>query len=164
MVPGKKIEVNEGIRFLTGKGKIDIPLRKKEEAKDQKKAEDIKQAPVSFNDGPVTSKCTIEENGKSRTFMVTVESMTSGEETQPQAEEKSKSNGEFVYSSFSGTVDVVDILVKVGDSVQTGQTVAQVEAMKAKHDIKSPRAGKVTSIAVSIGDEIDSGKPIMSIE
>ncbi|UCD94687.1 MAG: biotin attachment protein, partial [Candidatus Zixiibacteriota bacterium] len=32
MVPGKKMELNEGIRLLTGKSKIDIPLKKKEEA------------------------------------------------------------------------------------------------------------------------------------
>lgn len=164
MVPGKKMEVNEGIRFLTGKGKIDIPLKKSEETIDEKKAEDIKQTPVPYTTGPVTSKCTVEENGKSRTFLVTVEAVTSLGKTQPRIEGKSKSNGEYVYSSFSGTVDVVDILVKVGDSVQKGQTVAQVEAMKAKHDIKTPRAGVVASIEVSIGDEIDSGKPIMSIE
>ena len=29
MVPGKKMELNEGIRLLTGKAKIDIPLKKK---------------------------------------------------------------------------------------------------------------------------------------
>jgi pyruvate carboxylase subunit B len=160
MVPGKKMEVNEGIRFLMGKGKIDIPLKETE----VKKPEVIEQAPVSFGTGPITSKCTIEENGQSRTFLVTVETINTGKDNQPPAKEKSKSNGESVYSSFSGTVDVVDILVKVGDSVQKGQTVAQVEAMKAKHDIKAPRAGVVASIAVSIGDEIDSGKPIMSIE
>ncbi len=164
MVPGKKMEVNEGIRFLTGKGKIDIPLKKAEEEKEIKKPEVANQTPVSFVNGPVTSKCTIEENGKSRTFLVTVEAVTSEEKTQPRIEKKSKSNGEYVYSSFSGTVDMVDILVKVGDSVQKGQTVAQVEAMKAKHDVKAPRAGVVASVEVSIGDEIDSGKPIMSIE
>jgi pyruvate carboxylase subunit B len=31
MVPGKKMEVNEGLRLLLGKGKLDIPLKKKEE-------------------------------------------------------------------------------------------------------------------------------------
>ena len=30
MVPGKKMEVNEGIRFLTGNSKIDLPLKQKE--------------------------------------------------------------------------------------------------------------------------------------
>jgi biotin carboxyl carrier protein len=58
---------------------------------------------------------------------------------------------------------VVDILVKVGDSITKGKVVAQVEAMKAKHDIKSPRDGRVTKILVKIGDEIDSSKPILTI-
>ena len=31
MVPGKKLEINEGIRLLSGKPRIDIPLKKKEE-------------------------------------------------------------------------------------------------------------------------------------
>ena len=44
-----------------------------------------------------------------------------------------------------------------------GVVVAAVEAMKAKHDIKSTIAGKVTAIHVAIGDEIDSSKPIMTI-
>lgn len=164
MVPGKKIEINEGIRFLTGKGKIDIPLKKTEEEKDKSKTKDIKHGPIPFPSGPVTSKCTIEENGKSRTFLVTIDTVIADENKQPTSDSKSKNNGEFVYSSFSGTVDVVDILVKVGDSVQKGQTLAQVEAMKAKHDIKAPRAGVISSIAVSIGDEIDSGNPMMTIE
>jgi biotin carboxyl carrier protein len=41
--------------------------------------------------------------------------------------------------------------------------VAAVEAMKAKHDIKTPCDGKVTAIHVKIGDEIDSSKPIMTL-
>jgi hypothetical protein len=33
MVPGKKMELNDGIWLLTVKGKIDVPLKKKEEPK-----------------------------------------------------------------------------------------------------------------------------------
>ena len=54
-------------------------------------------------------------------------------------------------------------MVKVGDSVSAGQVVAAVEAMKAKHDIKAPSAGTVASINVSIGDEVDSSKPILTL-
>jgi biotin carboxyl carrier protein len=60
-------------------------------------------------------------------------------------------------------VEVVDLLVKRGDKVAVGTVVAAVEAMKAKHDIKSPVAGQVTAIHVTIGDEIDSSNPIMTI-
>jgi biotin carboxyl carrier protein len=41
--------------------------------------------------------------------------------------------------------------------------VAEVEAMKAQHDIKSPCDGKVAAVHVSIGDEVDSSQPIMTI-
>jgi biotin carboxyl carrier protein len=68
-----------------------------------------------------------------------------------------------VYSTFTGAVDVVDIRVKVGDTVSKGSVLAQVEAMKATHDIKSPREGTVTAIHIQIGDEIDSSRPIMTI-
>jgi len=72
-------------------------------------------------------------------------------------------NGTSVHSTFAGTVEIADILVKIGDSVQKGDVVAAVEAMKAKHDIKAPAGGRVTAIHVKIGDEIDSTKPIMTI-
>ena len=70
MVPGKKMELNEGIRLLTGQAKIDIPLKKKEEPKP---AVVPVATPAPSLSGPVTSKCTVRENGKVRTFEVTVE-------------------------------------------------------------------------------------------
>jgi len=166
MVPGKKMEVNEGIRLLTGKGKIDIPLK----SKDNEKAAEKKSVPAVSSSNltaPVTSKCVVEENGKSRTFLVTLEPVNGS-----VLQQNSKSNpattsvpttasGEAVFSTFAGSVDVVDILVKEGSHVTVGQVVAQVEAMKAKHDIKSPREGVVSAIKVDIGDEIDSTKPIL---
>jgi pyruvate carboxylase subunit B len=68
-----------------------------------------------------------------------------------------------VYSTFAGQVEVVDLLKQIGDTVSEGDIVAAVEAMKAKHDIRSPHAGKVAAIHVAIGDEIDSSQPIMTI-
>ncbi|MBC8247416.1 MAG: acetyl-CoA carboxylase biotin carboxyl carrier protein subunit [Deltaproteobacteria bacterium] len=68
-----------------------------------------------------------------------------------------------VYSTFAGSVELTDIKVKVGDSVTKGQAVAEVEAMKATHDIKSLYEGTVVSIQAEIGDEVDSSKPILTI-
>lgn len=165
MVPGKKMELNEGIRLLTGKSKIDIPLKKKEEPKPAALA----VAPAPALTGPVTSRCTVQENGRTRTFMVTVEPIgASNPAPAPTAQAApaavpAQSNGTPVYSTFAGMVEVVDLLVKVGDTVTKGQVVAKVEAMKAQHDIKTPTDGKVSSIDVQIGDEIDSSKPILTI-
>ena len=165
MVPGKKIELNEGIRFLQGKGKIDIPLKKKETSPAEQPASAAKAAaPVS---GPVTSQVTVEENGKSRRFVVTVEPQSAGQAApaaQPAAADAAGSEEKPLYSTFAGAVDVVEILVNVGDIVHKGQVVAQVEAMKAQHDIKSMIDGRVSRISVKIGDEIDSGTPILFLK
>ena len=160
MVPGKKMEINEGIRLLTGKARIDIPLKKKEEPP-AKEAAPAVAAPIS---GPVSSRCTVEENGRIRTFMITVEPAQNAEQSQTSAQSAvAKQNGKPIFSSFSGTVEVVDILVKTGQNVSKGQVVAQVEAMKAKHDVKTPLDGVVSAVHVQIGDEIDSKQPIMTI-
>ncbi len=163
MVPGKKIEANEGIRLLTGKGKIDIPLKQKEEQKKEVKA----TAPVSMTQGPVKSKCVVEENGRIRTFVITTEPIGVGTTVQTsaaaQTEVLEKENGTPIFHAFAGSVDVADILVKEGDSISKGQVIAQVEAMKAKHDIKAPKDGRVISINAKIGDEIDSSHPILTI-
>lgn len=168
MVPNKKMELNEGIRLLTGKAKIDIPLKKKQEAAPTPAA----AVPASGGrviTGPVTSKCVVEENGRLRTFTVTLEpvgssgSSSTATQTATVQQPAATNGSEPIFSSFSGTVDVVDILVKVGDDVKKGMVVAKVEAMKATHDIKSPKDGKVASINVSVGDEADSSVPLMTI-
>jgi pyruvate carboxylase subunit B len=164
MVPGKKMELNEGIRLLTGKGKIDIPLKKKAEPKLAASPGGAPSAAPAIT-GPVTTRCTVEENGTRRTFVITVEPVTgsgSAAVDSPRVAQAS-TNGTGVYSTFAGFVEVVDIMVKTGDTVSKGQVVAAVEAMKAKHEIKSPCDGKVTGINVQIGDEIDSSKPILTI-
>jgi pyruvate carboxylase subunit B len=160
MVPGKKMELNEGIKLLTGKGKIDIPLKKKEPAPVVAAAAPVAAAPA----GPVTSTCRVEEGGKVRTFVVTVEPAASeGAQSAPAAPQVNSSTGTSVYSVFSGEVEVIDILVKVGDQVNKGMVVASIEAMKAQHDIKAPCAGTVTSVDVMIGEEIDATKSILTI-
>ena len=163
MVPGKKMEANEGMRLLTGKAKIDIPLKKKEEpVKDEKPKAHV---PETFIAGPIKSKCIVEENGRIRTFVVTTEPITTGNAAQPAAVQSAESAvGEPVFHAFAGSVDVADILVKQGDMVTKGQVVAQIEAMKAKHDIKSPKDGVIDKINVNIGDEIDSSTPLVIIK
>ena len=162
MVPGKKMELNEGIKLLTGKGKIDIPLKKKEE----------KPAPVAIASpvasiaptGPVTSTWTVKEGGKVRTFVVTVEPNNADtEKTATAAAPAASEGGTHVFSGFGGEVEVIDILVKEGDAVSKGMVVAAVEAMKAQHDIKAQCDGTVLSIDVRIGDEIDATHSILTI-
>ena len=167
MVPGKKMELNEGIRLLTGQAKIDIPLKKKEESKKEEKPKEVVKE--SYFSGPIKSKCVVEENGRIRTFIVTSEPLTqlTATKTAESAQVKTEvatAKGEPVFHPFDGSVEVVDILVRPGDKVEEGQVVAQVEAMKAKHSIKSHIKGTVAKINVKIGDEINSSTPILIID
>jgi pyruvate carboxylase subunit B len=169
MVPGKKMELNEGIRLLTGKPKIDIPLKEKEAPAEKPAAAAPAPAVVPGN-GPVTSRCVVREGNVTRTFMVTIEPPSGGGAAtaiqpaqNPAVPAPSSNGGTPVHSTFAGSVEIVDIMVNKGDQVRKGQAIAAVEAMKAKHDIKSPIDGTVSEIHVQIGDEVDSTRPILTI-
>lgn len=167
MVPGKKIEANEGMRLLTGKSKIDVPLKKKDEPEPQTVAPAVVSAAPVVS-GPIMSRCTVSEGARTRTFVVTLEPADGGTANpgpMPAAGTPAPvaASGTPVYSIFSGSVEVVDVLVKVGDTVNKGDVVAAVEAMKAKHEIKSACDGKISAVNVGVGDEIDSTKPILII-
>src|ERR1700679_86674 len=51
-------------------------------------------------------------------------------------------------------VPVIEILAKVGDTVEAEQPVVTLESDKASMDVPSPAAGKITEIAVKIGDKV----------
>lgn len=58
---------------------------------------------------------------------------------------------------------IVEISVKVGDTVKAGQQVAVLEAMKMENAIEADRNGTVTAIHVNKGDSVLEGVPIVTI-
>ena len=69
--------------------------------------------------------------------------------------------GKPVTSPLPGVI--VEISVKVGDSVKAGQQVAVLEAMKMENAIEADHAGTVTAIHVNKGDSVLEGVPIVTI-
>ena len=61
-------------------------------------------------------------------------------------------------------VPIIELLVKVGDMVAREQSLFTVESDKATMEIPSPEAGVVTALAVKLGDVVNSGSVIGSIE
>lgn len=59
---------------------------------------------------------------------------------------------------------VIQVLVKVGDLVEHGQTVVVMEAMKMEHQLKSPRKGKVVLVAAAPGDLVQDSQQLVRIE
>jgi biotin carboxyl carrier protein len=58
---------------------------------------------------------------------------------------------------------ILDVKVKVGDSVIAGQTLATMEAMKMENNIASRISGVVNEIRVQKGSEVATGDVIMVI-
>lgn len=61
-------------------------------------------------------------------------------------------------------VNVTEIMVKVGDSVEVDQSIINVEGDKASMEIPAPVAGVVKEILINVGDKVSTGKLIMKFE
>ncbi len=58
---------------------------------------------------------------------------------------------------------ITSINVKVGDTVNVGDTVIVLEAMKMQNNIEAEYAGTVTSITVNPGDSVMEGAVLLTI-
>ncbi len=58
---------------------------------------------------------------------------------------------------------VLEVVVKAGDAVKTGDKVAVIEAMKMKTVVSAHKDGTVSSVAVKAGDAVDAGQVLLSI-
>jgi glutaconyl-CoA/methylmalonyl-CoA decarboxylase subunit gamma len=62
---------------------------------------------------------------------------------------------------LAGTVQSID--VTVGQVVQAGDKIAVLEAMKMKTEVHAKGAGKVVSIAVNVGESVDTGAVLLTL-
>jgi len=60
-------------------------------------------------------------------------------------------------------VDVIDVLVKVGDQIKKDDSLITLESDKASMDIPSPEAGVVEKVFIKVGDKVNQGDEIISI-
>jgi len=77
--------------------------------------------------------------------------------------------GDLVKSPMVGSVYLqpqpgADPFVKVGDTVQAGQTLMIVEAMKTMNPIPATKTGKLVEILVADGQPVEFGEPLAVIE
>jgi biotin carboxyl carrier protein len=59
---------------------------------------------------------------------------------------------------------VVAVLVKEGQTVEQGQGLVVVEAMKMENELKAPRAGVVTQLSALEGSAVESGATLCVVE
>ena len=61
-------------------------------------------------------------------------------------------------------VTVIELLVKVGDTVKAEQSLITVESDKASMEIPSSHAGVITGLSIKIGDKVKQGSVIMTMD
>jgi len=79
-----------------------------------------------------------------------------------KGEERSREDELTVKAPMPGKVIKIDVSEK--EKVRKNQTLAIVEAMKMENEIKSTIEGYVKKIFVSVGDLVDSEKPLIELE
>ena len=85
------------------------------------------------------------------------------------AEAPARAKGDTVNSPMVGTVYLqpqpgADPFIKVGDTVQAGQTLFIVEAMKTMNPIPAPKGGRIVEILVEDAQPVEFGEPLAIIE
>jgi geranyl-CoA carboxylase alpha subunit len=78
-----------------------------------------------------------------------------------QSTKKNQGGSDQVLASMDG--GMVDVMVKVGDVVKVGQTLAVLEAMKMEHPLKAGIAGTITEVLVQAGDQVKGRQKLIQI-
>jgi pyruvate dehydrogenase E2 component (dihydrolipoamide acetyltransferase) len=61
-------------------------------------------------------------------------------------------------------VEIIEITVSKGDSVEEEDPILTIESDKASVELPSPAAGKITNISVKVGDKVKEGDVVGSID
>ena len=59
---------------------------------------------------------------------------------------------------------IIKVLVAVGDTIEAGEGVCVLEAMKMENTVAAGKGGTVTEVRVSLGDSVGSGDVVALIE
>lgn len=61
-------------------------------------------------------------------------------------------------------VEIIEVLVNVGDVVEANQDVITLESDKAAMEIPTTAAGTITAMSVAVGDKVKEGSVILTLE
>ncbi|MCQ4315497.1 dihydrolipoyllysine-residue acetyltransferase [Stutzerimonas zhaodongensis] len=90
--------------------------------------------------------------------------------TEQAAEEPAEAAGDSVEEvripdiGSSGSANVIEVMVKAGDSVEADQSLITLESDKASMEIPAPKAGVVESLSIKVGDEAKTGDLILTLK
>jgi biotin carboxyl carrier protein len=102
------------------------------------------------------------ENGAARVKQDEVQGSRPAALYRPSTAQTSGGNTDELTAPLPGTI--IEIFVKAGEQIESGQVVLVIEAMKMKNSIRSTRAGKVAEILVGPGQTVAHKQALVKFE
>lgn len=110
------------------------------------------------------------EGGASDTSKDTPKEAPQAEQTASQADQPAASGGTSVMEvtvpdiGDATDVDVIEVLVAPGDSIEAETGLITLETDKATMDVPAPKAGTVKELKVNVGDKVSKGSLVLLLE
>ena len=153
---------DKGIEFLKGETKINI--RKKSGS------DDVEASPKKQESSGDVSSYTILLDGEKYNVQVapgTDINITAAPSKETSQIQEAKTNtpsgsGNNVVAPVNGVV--VKIVANPGDSVSADQTIVVLESMKMEIEVKAGSDGKLSSVNITKGQNVEEGQPIFTLE
>lgn len=145
----------KGILFLQGKGTIGV-----------RKNEPAKEAPSTASSA--SNEYTVTINGKKYAIALDGnKAKVNGKDYDFSVKEgievKGTSSGEGTPVKAALPGNVLKVLVSEGDTIEEGDVIAVVEAMKMETEIKSPASGTIQSVEIEVGNKVQTGQVLVTI-
>ena len=99
------------------------------------------------------------EVGPGGEINASVPSSSSAPVSAPVAAPVAASGGNPVGAPLAGTV--TKILKNQGDTVQSGEVILLLEAMKMETEVRAPKSGSITSVSIKVGDAVNVGDTLI---
>ena len=148
---------NQGIDFLLGKGHQQIETVASKQAKSAANYENGATVTVNGKDYSVKldgDKAIV--NGKSYDVSIA--------EGMKESAAVSSGNGESTEVKAPLPGAILKVIARSGDTVDEGDVLILMEAMKMETEIKAPRAGKIGSVRVDVGATVNPGQVLVTLD
>lgn len=106
---------------------------------------------------------TVEENGAGAPAAAPVAAPRAAAPAAPAAAPKAAAGAGSIQVKAGAAGKVFQVPTSVGQKVEAGDTVIIIEAMKMEIPVVTPEAGTIASIDVAVGDAVESGAVLATL-
>ncbi|MCQ8878889.1 pyruvate dehydrogenase complex dihydrolipoyllysine-residue acetyltransferase [Pseudoalteromonas shioyasakiensis] len=153
---GDVVEVDQSLLTVEGdKASMEVPAAQ---------AGTVKEIKVSEGDTVTTGSLIMIFEGESAGEEKAPETSAKSEDAAPAASSGSATKEVTVPDIGDDEVEVTEIMVAVGDSVEEEQSILNVEGDKAAMEVPAPFAGTVKEIKIATGDKVKTGSLVFVFE